>query len=155
MKILKIDMRCCPLLLGLLFYHILNCEDKQSKKKTASEVKEVVTIDDVKKETNTSDSKIKKHIVLDDKSAMEFFLVYDTKHKENKVRIATDFGDIDILLFNETKFHRSNFIYLTKQKYFNGTQFFRVINNFMIQGGNGDDMATATKRRKNWKILTT
>ena len=57
---------------------------------------------------------------------MEFFLDYDQKHKENKVRITTDFGTIDIQLFEETKFHRSNFIYLIKKKYFDQTQFYRA-----------------------------
>ena len=77
---------------------------------------------------------------------MFFFEEYDQKHKENKVRITTDFGTIDILLFNETKFHRANFIFLTKQKYFNGTQFYRVIDNFVVQAGNSDDKKTMNKR---------
>ena len=46
---------------------------------------------------------------------MEFFLDYDKTYKENTVRITTDYGTIDIKLFEETKFHRSNFIYLTKK----------------------------------------
>ena len=58
---------------------------------------------------------------LSDKNVMEFFLEYNKYNKENKVRIYTDFGNIDIELFKETKFHRSNFIYLTKKNYFNDT----------------------------------
>ena len=84
---------------------------------------------------------------------MEFFLEYDKVNKENKVRITTDFGTIDILLFDETKYHRSNFIFLTKQKYFDGTQFYRVINNFMVQAGNSDDKKTARKRAHIGKYL--
>ena len=34
-----------------------------------------------------------------DKNVMEFFLEYDKHNKENKVRIYTDFGNIDIELF--------------------------------------------------------
>ncbi|MFV0540616.1 MAG: peptidylprolyl isomerase [Aestuariibaculum sp.] len=78
---------------------------------------------------------------------MDFFVEYDKQHRENKVRIVTDFGDIDIELFYETRFHRSNFIYLTKQNYFNNTQFYRVIHNFVIQGGGGDDPEIGRKRR--------
>ena len=84
---------------------------------------------------------------------MEFFLDYDKKNKENKVRIYTDFGDIEIELFKETKFHRSNFIYLTKKNYFEDTQFYRVINNFMIQGGNSDNRKISLKRKKIGKYL--
>jgi cyclophilin family peptidyl-prolyl cis-trans isomerase len=84
---------------------------------------------------------------------MEFFLEYDKNHKENKVRIFTDYGEIDILLFENTKFHRSNFIYLTKKNYFQNTQFYRVINNFIIQGGNSDNRKISQKRKKIGRYL--
>jgi cyclophilin family peptidyl-prolyl cis-trans isomerase len=91
--------------------------------------------------------------LLNDSNVMEFLLDYDKTHKENTVRITTDFGTIDIKLFEETKFHRSNFIYLTKKQYFNDTQFYRVIQNFVIQGGNSDDRETYIKRRNIGKYL--
>ncbi|GAA4957502.1 peptidylprolyl isomerase [Algibacter aquimarinus] len=139
-------------LLLSVFLLFLNCEDKQSKKKikpentiTKSEEKEI------KKESLVSNEpEFKK---LDSKNAMFFFQDYDKKHKENKVRITTDFGSIDILLFEETRYHRANFIFLTKQKYFNNTQFYRVIDNFMVQAGNSDDRKTARKRSKIGKYL--
>ena len=90
---------------------------------------------------------------LSDDNVMEFFLEYDKNHKENKVRIFTDFGEIDILLFENTKFHRSNFIYLTKKKYFENTQFYRVINNFVIQAGNSDNRKISQKRKKIGRYL--
>jgi peptidyl-prolyl cis-trans isomerase A (cyclophilin A) len=93
------------------------------------------------------------NFLLNDANVMEFFLDYDQKHKEDRVRITTDFGTIDILLFEATKFHRSNFIYLTKKQYFDGTQFYRVIQNFVIQGGNSDDRQTSIKRRNIGKYL--
>ena len=49
--------------------------------------------------------------LLNDENVMEFFLDYDKQYKENKVRISTDYGNIDISLFEATKFHRSNFIW--------------------------------------------
>jgi cyclophilin family peptidyl-prolyl cis-trans isomerase len=90
---------------------------------------------------------------LSDENVMEFFLEYDKYNKENKVRVYTSFGEIDIMLFNNTKFHRSNFIYLTKKKYFNGTQFYRVINNFIIQAGNSDNTKISKKRKKIGRYL--
>ena len=60
----------------------------------------------------------------------------------------TKYGEIDILLFDETPYHRSNFIYLTKKKYFDGTYFHRIVKNFIIQGGNSDSYEIS-KRRKN------
>ena len=90
---------------------------------------------------------------LSDDNVMEFFLEYDKNHKENKVRIFTDFGEIDILLFENTKFHRSNFIYLTKKNYFENTQFYRVNNNFVIQAGNSDNRKISQKRKKIGRYL--
>tara|TARA_X000000950_G_scaffold279560_1_gene372533 strand:+ start:67 stop:762 length:696 start_codon:yes stop_codon:yes gene_type:complete len=90
---------------------------------------------------------------LSDDNVMEFFLDYNKTNKENKVRIFTDYGEIDIMLFENTKFHRSNFIYLTKMNYFQNTQFYRVINNFVIQAGNSDNRKISQKRKKIGRYL--
>ncbi|WP_445956058.1 peptidylprolyl isomerase [Yeosuana sp.] len=135
-----------------LFIIFLNCEDKQSDKKKKQETFQKSP----DKKASVKDSILitkQKFPVLTDANAMDFFLEYEKHNKENKVRITTDFGTIDILLFDETKFHRANFIFLTKQGYFNGTQFYRVINNFIVQAGNSDDKKTARKRAKIGKYL--
>ena len=85
---------------------------------------------------------------LDKTNAMDFFLEYEKENKEQYVRLTTTKGIIEIELFNKTKFHRANFIYLTKLKAFDNTQFHRVVKNFIIQGGNTDDIEVARKRRK-------
>ncbi|MBU2938412.1 peptidylprolyl isomerase [Lacinutrix sp. C3R15] len=131
----------------------LNCEDKKTEPKKTSKI--VQKTSEEKKEAK-KDSVIepeREYPFLTDENAMEFFLEYEKHNKENKVRITTDFGDIDILLFNETKFHRANFIFLTKQGYFNNTQFYRIVNNFIIQGGNTDDAKVKRKRKKIGKYL--
>ena len=114
--------------------------------------------DIIVKKVKTTKKELKKNNLenefrLSDDNVMEFFLDYDKNHKENKVRIFTDFGEIDILLFENTKFHRSNFIYLTKKNYFQNTQFYRVINNFIIQGGNSDNRKISQKRKKIGRYL--
>jgi len=82
------------------------------------------------------------------KMQFHFSLNTQKKNKENKVRIQTKYGEIDILLFDDTPYHRSNFIYLTKKKYFDGTYFHRIVKDFIIQGGNSDSYEIS-KRRKN------
>jgi len=57
------------------------------------------------------------------------------KPKNRYVRIKTSYGQCIIRLYNETPGHRDNFIKLTKKGFYNGTLFHRVIQNFMIQGG--------------------
>ncbi|MGZ0016500.1 peptidylprolyl isomerase [Yeosuana sp. AK3] len=144
-------MRMVWLLCGFVLF--LNCEDKQSKKKIKQETTE---FNSKKKESNSvsQEENAAEFPVLDGlMNAMEFFLEYEKHHKENKVRLTTDFGTIDILLFEETKFHRANFIYLTKRGYFNNTQFYRVINNFIVQAGNSDDKKTAKKRAEIGRYL--
>jgi len=133
---------------------LFNCEDKQSDKKR---VKNNVATDsiqtgNIKKKEDAIEPE-REYPLLTDKNAMEFFLEYEKQNKENKVRIKTDFGDIDILLYDETKFHRANFIFLTKQDYFSSTQFYRVINNFIIQGGSSDDRRVGRKRSNIGKYL--
>ena len=93
------------------------------------------------------------NFLLTDKNVMHFLLEYGKVNKENTIRLTTDYGTIDILLFENTKFHRANFIMLTKNKYFDNTQFYRVISNFMIQAGNSDDRNTLKKRQAIGKYL--
>jgi peptidylprolyl isomerase len=57
-----------------------------------------------------------------------------TLSKETIV-IETKFGIIKIKLYEETPLHKSNFIKLVNQNYYDSLLFHRVINNFMIQGG--------------------
>ena len=130
---------------------LVNCENNKNKpstpkNKTKTEKKKEAT-------KNTPQAPQREFPLLNDENAMEFFLQYEKENKENKVRITTDFGDIDILLFNETKFHRANFIFLTKQQYFDNTQFYRIVNNFIIQGGSTDDRAVMRKRNDIGKYL--
>ncbi len=55
--------------------------------------------------------------------------------KDFLVTITTSFGDIQLILFDETPKHKENFLKLTKEGFYNGTTFHRVIDGFMIQGG--------------------
>lgn len=59
----------------------------------------------------------------------------------NRVTINTAEGDIVIRLYDETPFHRDNFIKLANNGFYNGTLFHRVIKGFMIQGGDPDSKA--------------
>lgn len=90
---------------------------------------------------------------LTDQNAIPFFQKYAKDHPENKVRIETSYGNIDILLYSNTPYHRANFIYLIKQKYFDGTFFHRIVKDFIIQGGNSDRKSTSQKRRSIGKYL--
>lgn len=51
------------------------------------------------------------------------------------VTISTRLGDIKLVLYDETPLHKANFVKLANQKFYDGCTFHRIINNFMIQGG--------------------
>jgi peptidyl-prolyl cis-trans isomerase A (cyclophilin A) len=64
-----------------------------------------------------------------------FGLLSSCSEKEDVVTIHTEFGDIVLLLYNETPKHKQNFLELAKSGYYDGTTFHRIMDDFMIQGG--------------------
>ena len=67
--------------------------------------------------------------------------------KRVKVLLSTNMGDMVVELYNETPKHRDNFIKLVKEGFYNGLLFHRVIENFMIQGGDPDSRNAAPKQK--------
>ena len=126
------------------FLCFISCKDISNKPSKKIVIKKVQKVE-IKKEKNT--------FLLTDDNAIPFFFDYEKKNKENLVRIITDFGNIDIELFQDTPYHRANFIFLTKKKYFDGEFFHRVVKDFIIQGGNSDNRSTSKKRRSIGKYL--
>lgn len=58
-----------------------------------------------------------------------------SKPKETFVAVTTPYGDIVVKLYDSTVRHKENFVKLADAGYFNGTLFHRIIEKFMIQGG--------------------
>ena len=81
-------------------------------------------------------------------NAIDFLIKYGERNKEKKVLIKTRLGNFIIKLYSNTELHRANFIFLTKVGYFNTTCFYRVVPNFIIQGGNSENMNTLAYRNK-------
>ena len=70
------------------------------------------------------------------KSNLESSSLNIDKNKQNNLYlISTKFGDMKIKLLDETPLHRDNFKKLVADSFYNGTLFHRVIDGFMIQGG--------------------
>lgn len=67
-----------------------------------------------------------------------FSSIYAHAPKNQYVRIKTSYGNCIIRLYNETPKHRDNFVKLVKSGLLNQTLFHRIIQNFMIQGGDPD-----------------
>ena len=54
---------------------------------------------------------------------------------DTTVVISTEYGDMEIKLYDETPLHRENFLKLIKEGFYKDLLFHRVIDKFMIQGG--------------------
>ncbi len=121
---------------------------------TNKKLKIIEDIDiNIEDEKVLADQRIEEEFKLTDENVINFLFEYEKNNKENKVRIYTNYGKIEILLFSNTPYHRSNFIYLTKKNYFEGTQFYRVVNDFVIQAGNSDNRKISSKRQRIGKYL--
>ena len=132
-------MRKCLLLIGLL---TVACNEPSPK--TTTTQSSTTTSKDTT--TTVAEEKIAPVETLTTDNVIPFLNQYEKENKERFVRIITDYGNIDIELFNETPYHRANFIFLTKQKYFDGTVFHRVVKNFVIQGGNSETWEISRRR---------
>jgi len=51
------------------------------------------------------------------------------------ILISTNFGDMKFRLYDDTPQHRDAFIALAEEGYYNGTLFYRILQDFLIQGG--------------------
>lgn len=67
------------------------------------------------------------------------FLFFSSLNAQNQVdhivEIQTNFGTMRFRLYNDTPKHRDAFMQLAREGYYDGTLFYRVIQNFLIQGG--------------------
>jgi len=57
------------------------------------------------------------------------------ENNDKMVIISTELGDMKIKLYTETPKHTANFLKLAEEGFYDGTIFHRVIDGFMIQGG--------------------
>ncbi len=141
--------------MSVLFLIFASCEDKEKAKNidTSGTSESMVVKDSSSSKNSTDEEKNSKEekIIRDEPMIVQedlipFLTKYGKENPENKVRIKSRFGDIEVILYNDTPLHRANFIFLTKQGYFDGTYFHRVAQGFVIQGGNSDNRETSRKR---------
>ena len=134
-------------LLFVLLSVFHQCKDakKKSPVKTTLSKKKKITA----KKKSEGEKKIEKAWdSLNSKNTNVFFTEFGKQNSATKILIKTDFGNIKIRLYEDVPIHRANFVFLTKINYFNTTVFYRVAKNFVIQGGNSDEMFTQKERRK-------
>ena len=90
---------------------------------------------------------------LTEENAIDFFFDYQKDLQASRVRMTTDLGSFTVELYDNVPYHKANFIYLTRKNYFDSTMFHRVVKDFIIQGGNADNVKTARKRSEIGRYL--
>lgn len=76
-----------------------------------------------------------------------FLLVLTGKSQEHIIQIDTNFGNMKFRLYDDTPKHRDAFIELAEEGYYNGTLFYRVIQDYLIQGGSRSSRNAAPGKR--------
>jgi len=79
--------------------------------------------------------KQKETIPVTKENVRQILAEYAKNNPENEVLIETPHGDIRIRLYDETPLHRANFIKLIKEGTYDDAEFYRIIYQFMVQGG--------------------
>ncbi len=136
-------------IIPLLF--LVGCKENPKKENTSEAINEKI-VTEVQVDTPISQM-AEEEFKLTEENAIEFFFDYQKDLKENKLKITTSLGSFTVQLYDDVPYHKANFIYLARQGYFNGTQFHRIVKNFIIQGGNADDKEAPRKRRKIGRYL--
>ena len=76
-----------------------------------------------------------------------YFLNLGCFSQTKVVEISTNLGSMKFKLYDDTPKHRDAFIQLVKEGYFDGTLFYRVIQDFLIQGGSKSSKDAAPGKR--------
>lgn len=76
-----------------------------------------------------------KRIEVTQANVVDVLTQYGKENPENRVVIETDFGTMKLELYDDTPLHRANFVKLIKEGNFDDAEFYRVVYEFMIQGG--------------------
>lgn len=76
-----------------------------------------------------------KSIAITQQNVREVLTQYGNDNPENEVLIETTYGNITLKLYDETPLHRANFVKLIEDGDLDDAEFYRVVNEFMIQGG--------------------
>lgn len=75
------------------------------------------------------------------------FLAFAGFSQSTVVQVSTNMGNMKFRLYDDTPKHRDAFIDLAKKGYYNETLFYRVIQDFLIQGGSKSSKNAAPGKR--------
>ncbi|MGB0165271.1 MAG: peptidylprolyl isomerase [Luteibaculum sp.] len=90
---------------------------------------------------------VEKAFYLNNDNAPDYLANYFNENPERQVLIKTKYGEIILRLSEKTPIHSGNFLYLIKEKdYYDSTLFYRVAEDFLIQGGDADNFLISNRK---------
>ncbi len=115
----------------LLFINSTGCNENNSEK-VASE---------------NTESKIKKEPSVKKEEPKKVDAPKENLTEDAYITIETEFGNMKVKLYKETPEHTKNMVKLAKEGYYDDLLFHRVMNGFMVQGGDPKSKNAAPKTR--------
>jgi cyclophilin family peptidyl-prolyl cis-trans isomerase len=67
--------------------------------------------------------------------------------KREMVVLGTPYGEMTLMLYDETPLHKANFLKLVGESYYDSLLFHRVIKAFMVQGGDPDSKGAPSEKQ--------
>jgi peptidylprolyl isomerase len=134
----------------LLMWLVFACSEKSTDKqesngvgKKTTESERIKTSEASKDKEPFEELKLKKPAdSINNKNTVAFLEKYGALNPETQLVIKTRLGDIGLRLYEDTPLHRASFVFLAKVGYFDTTCFYRVVPDFIIQGGESERLDT-------------
>ena len=76
---------------------------------------------------------------LTSENVVDVLTAFGQQNQDSLAVISTRHGEIKVRLYKDTPLHRANFVRLSKAGFYNEGEFYRVVKDFAIQGGDSDE----------------
>lgn len=139
----------------LYFFILLSClalscsetksgdQDSSQVEKEAARPEKAQSPEPLKETKPSAEEKIGKPAdSINNKNTVAFLEKYGSLNPETQLVIKTRLGNIGLRLYEDTPLHRASFVFLAKVGYFDTTCFYRVVPDFIIQGGESERLDT-------------
>ena len=122
----------------------VSCKEEHAKKKVITETKQEKKKVEKKIEKKLLAPEDRQYIFdsISTENAVAFFTKYGKTHPQTRLKISTRLGDIYVRLYKDTPIHRASFLYLVDKGYYDTTCFYRIVPDFIVQGGSSDNLVT-------------
>lgn len=94
----------------------------------------------------TTEASMRQIPILGNDNSETFLQNYFDTLSTRKVALSTRHGRLVIELFEDTPLHTANFMMMVQRDYFTGTEFTRIVKDFIVQGGNSERETDEIKR---------